>query len=156
MPYRLATAQYRKYHPPRLAGRVIFLLGWIVGFEPTASRATIWRANQLRHIHHICCPQPYRSSCLPIPPYRRQRRAEIRVGAPGGTRTPDLRLRRQLLYPAELLAHILCRGAAFASLQRAGGAGDGNRTHITSLEGWNSTTELHPHIGVCVWRRTIF
>ena len=26
-------------------------------------------------------------------------------GTPGGTRTPDLLLRRQLLYPAELLAH---------------------------------------------------
>ena len=25
-------------------------------------------------------------------------------------------------------------------------AGDGNRTHMTSLEGWCSTTELHPHI----------
>ena len=25
-------------------------------------------------------------------------------------------------------------------------AGDGNRTHISSLEGWCSTTELHPHI----------
>ena len=24
------------------------------------------------------------------------------------------------------------------------GAGDGNRTHVTSLEGWNSTIELHP------------
>ncbi len=27
-------------------------------------------------------------------------------GTPGGTRTPDLLLRRQLLYPAELLAHV--------------------------------------------------
>ena len=28
-------------------------------------------------------------------------------------------------------------------------AGDGNRTHVTSLEGWCSTIELHPHtIGV--------
>ena len=25
------------------------------------------------------------------------------------------------------------------------GADDGNRTHVTSLEGWNSTIELHPH-----------
>lgn len=25
------------------------------------------------------------------------------------------------------------------------GAGDGNRTHVASLEGWSSTTELHPH-----------
>ena len=24
------------------------------------------------------------------------------------------------------------------------GAGDGNRTHVTSLEGWGSTIELHP------------
>ena len=26
------------------------------------------------------------------------------------------------------------------------GAGDGNRTHVTSLEGWSSTIELHPHL----------
>ena len=51
-------------------------------------------------------------------------------GVPWGIRTLDLLLRRQLLYPAELKAHQ---------------ASDGNRTHITSLEGWNSTTELHSH-----------
>ena len=28
-------------------------VGWLVGLEPTASRATIWRASQLRHSHHI-------------------------------------------------------------------------------------------------------
>ena len=54
-------------------------------------------------------------------------------GTPGGTRTPDLLLRRQLLYPAELLAHL-------------SGAGDGNRTRVSSLEGWCSTIELHPRI----------
>ena len=29
------------------------------------------------------------------------------------------------------------------------GAGDGNRTHAASLEGWNSTIELHPHLSLC-------
>src|SRR5262249_20913411 len=32
--------------------------------------------------------------------------------APGGTRTPDLRLRRPLLYPPELLAHVRRRWLA--------------------------------------------
>jgi hypothetical protein len=53
-------------------------------------------------------------------------------GDPVGIRTLDPQLRRLLLYPAELLS-------------QKNGAGDGNRTHITSLEGWRSTTELHPH-----------
>ena len=28
------------------------------------------------------------------------------------------------------------------------GAGDGNRTHVTSLEGWSSAIELHPPASV--------
>ena len=57
------------------------------------------------------------------------------IGATEGIRTPGPLLRRQLLYPTELLA---------LNAQN-NGAGDGNRTHTTSLEGWDSTIELHPH-----------
>ena len=49
-----------------------------MGLEPMISRTTIWRANQLHHTHHT---------------------------EPGGIRTLDLRLRRPLLYPAELQTH---------------------------------------------------
>ena len=53
-------------------------------------------------------------------------------GTPEGIRTPDPRIRSPLLYPTELLAQ--------------NGAGDGNRTHVASLEGWSSAIELHPHV----------
>ena len=49
VPYRLAIAHY--YF-------LLFIIlknkkGWVVGLEPTTSRTTIWRANQLHHTHHI-------------------------------------------------------------------------------------------------------
>ena len=59
-------------------------MGWMKGFEPSASRATIWRANQLRHTHHS---------------------QDSLTNVPEGIRTPDPRLRRPLLYPAELQTH---------------------------------------------------
>ena len=33
---------------------------------------------------------------------------ELKIGAPGGTRTHDPLLRRQMLYPAELPEHVFC------------------------------------------------
>ena len=38
------------------------------------------------------------------------------------------------------------RCSILLSYWRTNGAGDGNRTHVASLEGWNSAIELHPHI----------
>ena len=65
------------------------------------------------------------------------------IGERTGIRTPDTRLRRALLYPAELCTHIFI------------GAGEGDRTLTAGLEGQNSTIELHPHISKFIfswWR----
>ena len=105
VPYRLAIAQHSrtnslivavlfvyacKHAFSSLLAQTSLLLmqqGWILGFEPRASRATIWRANQLRYTHHVEIRQNCISNVLE------------------GIRTPDPRLRRPLLYPAELWTH---------------------------------------------------
>ena len=57
---------------------------WVMGLEPTVSRTTIWRVSQLRHTHH---------------------KTDLIGSMPEGTRTPDTRLRRPVLYQAELRTH---------------------------------------------------
>ena len=109
-----------------------------MGLEPMISRTTIWRANQLHHTHHIT----YRTVFCPTK-YHHIKFSGL--NEPGGIRTLDLRLRRPLLYPAELQTHFnipFSKGSPYFY----GKAGDGNRTHVSSLEGWCSTIELHPHI----------
>ena len=60
-----------------------------------SSDLTNWRFNQLSYIHHI--------------------------GAPEGTRTPGPLLRRQMLYPAELQAHIRAFARRKKNLERVMG-----------------------------------
>ena len=56
-------------------------MGWMMGFEPMHAGATILCLN------HLTTPTKV-------------------TGVPTGIRTPDTRLRRPLLYPAELWAHM--------------------------------------------------
>ena len=65
-----------------------------MGLEPTTPGTTIRCSNQLSYTHHVC-PRGILNA--------------DKIGTPEGTRTPGLLLRRQLLYPAELLARILER-----------------------------------------------
>ena len=65
-------------------------VGWDIRVELMTSSATNWRPNQLGQSHHVLLWQ--------------------KSGALWGTRTSGLLLRRQLLYPAELTAHILWSG----------------------------------------------
>ena len=64
-------------------------------------------------------------------------------GADEGTRTPDLLITNQLLYR---LSYIGKQNGDENRLRCVGGAGDGNRTHATSLGSWSSTIELHPQL----------
>ena len=90
-------------------------VGWYIGVEPMTSRATIWRANQLRQYHHVLA----RQEGLEPPTYCLE-----------GSCSIQLSYWRIFSWQ---LPHETIRGA-----------GDGNRTHATSLEGWGSTIELHP------------
>ena len=48
-----------------------------------------------------------------------------------------------LLYPKECITATGIKKSRHQGMKKAG---DGNRTHVSSLEGWCSTIELHPHI----------
>ena len=74
----------------------LFCVGWVMGLEPTTPGTTIRCSNQLSYTHHIYI-RTGSLLCFPKTPDKN--------GTPEGIRTPGLLLRRQLLYPTELLAH---------------------------------------------------
>ena len=41
--------------------------GWVEGLEPSLSRTTIWRVNQLRHTHHILLREKRKSFSFVCP-----------------------------------------------------------------------------------------
>ena len=98
--YRYTTSHHRLVQRGRHCRPPAFL-GWEMGLEPTTPGTTIRCSYQLSYTHH--CMEPA-------------------IGTPGGTRTPGLLLRRQLLYPAELLAriHICCRKDSLRLFRSAG------------------------------------
>ena len=108
MPYRLATP-----HCPQIAGSFV---GWSKRVELLTSRATIWRstnwAKTTTKLQPVCFHEFLRLPFLPKNWILRHSNAHnlstrlnhrhVVVGAPRRIWTFDLRLRRALLYPAEL------------------------------------------------------
>ncbi len=90
MPYHLATPLWWKSDQGLGSLPIPDFVGWVKGLEPSTPGTTIRCSNQLSYTHHI---------------YIRMGNL-TKNGTPEGTRTPGLLLRRQLLYPAELLAQI--------------------------------------------------
>ncbi len=96
-------------------------VGRATRIELTTSRATIWRSNQLSYTRHKFLV--------------RLKRFELLTHGLEGRCSIHLSYRRIPNYVKRRFSSAL-----------QSGAGDGNRTHATSLEGWDSTTELHPHV----------
>ena len=98
-PYVRKRQRKRKKDRSRSSGPSALYVGWVKGFEPSTPGTTIRCSNQLSYTHHIWLERCIRESVCAVS-------AALKSGTPEGTRTPDPLLRRQLLYPPELQAHM--------------------------------------------------
>ncbi|SBV93955.1 hypothetical protein KL86CLO1_10448 [uncultured Eubacteriales bacterium] len=108
MPYHLATPHDCGVLKQRTGADAPALCLKLYGVDDGTRTRDNWNHNpvlyQLNYIHHI-----------------RGRREKKFFGTPRGTRTPGLLLRRQLLYPPELLARIGHRRTAPQRHRRVSG-----------------------------------
>ena len=72
------------------------------------------------------------------------------TGAHERNRTFDLLLTKEVLYRLSYVSMCLARQVVALHQSFNGGAGDGNRTRASSLEGYSSTIELLPRRIACL------
>ncbi len=87
------------------------------------------KKDDIHRISSFCCSESARRGSNPRPP-------PWQGGAPplSHSRIKDIR---------QIFCLLTMSAFAYVFSHKAG---DGNRTHVSSLEGWCSTIELHPHI----------
>ena len=77
----------------------------------------------------------------------------LNTGAHNQIRTGDLFITNEVLYRLSYASKPLRLSETTEPVKKSGlsGAGSGNRTRATSLEGWGSTAELYPPAARTLW-----
>ena len=112
------------------------------GFEPTSARVKVWCLTAWRHPNIIV------GWTMGLEPTT-TRTTIWRSSQLNYIHHINININKKMVRPEgfEPPTHGLeGRCSIQLSYERIFGAGDGNRTHAASLEGWNSTVELHPHV----------